>query len=513
MNSLDWAVLIAFFALMLGIGWWARLQVVNAADFFTAGGKMPWWLSGISHHMSGYSAAVFVGYAAICYKYGFAMYTWWAFTIAIGLTIGAILFAPRWARLRIKYKIISPMEYMATRYDVPTQQLLSWSVVFLKIFDVAAKWTATALLLNVLADVPMVWGIILTGGVTMIYATIGGLWADALTDFSQFLIQLVAGVVLLVAVLAHLGGVSALWTIWDRLPASHSQLTNGEYTGVFAAVYLLIHTLTYNGGTWNLAQRYIASPSASSARKAALLSASLYLVWPLVLFFPMWAAPLILPNLANPSQSYGMLTEMLLPHGLMGLVLAGMFAHTMAMTSSDANAIAAVVTRDLLPKMWSWAKDMDEKRELLLGRITTTSFILFSMGVSMVSDYFGGVLGLIILWYGALIGPTAIPMLFGMLKPFRRSGPLAVYCAIGSALTVFALVKFKYADVVKTLNPDWVTTITVAGPVLTAITVFYVVGLVRPYRKAAAAALIEALQSDDGMPTPVAVHAKPVAAE
>ena len=33
-------------------------------DYFTGGGKMPWWLSGISHHMSGYSAAVFVAFAA-----------------------------------------------------------------------------------------------------------------------------------------------------------------------------------------------------------------------------------------------------------------------------------------------------------------------------------------------------------------------------------------------------------------------------------------------------------------
>ena len=63
---------------------------------------------------------------------------------------------------------------------------------------------------------------------------------------------------------------------------------------------MLINFLSYNGGTWNLAQRFIAAPTAAAARKAALLSAALYLIWPLVLFFPMWASPLLLPAPRRP---------------------------------------------------------------------------------------------------------------------------------------------------------------------------------------------------------------------
>ena len=67
MNGLDWAVLIGYFAVMVAIGVWSHKRVDNVSDFFTAGGKMPWWLSGISHHMSGYSAVMFAGYAGIAY--------------------------------------------------------------------------------------------------------------------------------------------------------------------------------------------------------------------------------------------------------------------------------------------------------------------------------------------------------------------------------------------------------------------------------------------------------------
>ena len=46
-----------------------------------------------------------------------------------------------------------------------------------------------------------------------------------------------------------------------------------------------------------------------------------------------------------------MMTTTFLPPGLIGLVLAGIFSHTMAMVSSDANAISAVITRDMIPAM------------------------------------------------------------------------------------------------------------------------------------------------------------------
>ncbi|BCU81365.1 hypothetical protein JIR001_11480 [Polycladomyces abyssicola] len=118
MSGFDWFILIAYFFIMIGIGVWSYRQVGSAEDYFTAGGKMPWWLAGISHHMSGYSAAVFVAYAEVAYNNGFTLYVWWAIPVSLGVFIGAIWIAPRWARLREHYNIGSPMEYLATRYNV-----------------------------------------------------------------------------------------------------------------------------------------------------------------------------------------------------------------------------------------------------------------------------------------------------------------------------------------------------------------------------------------------------------
>ena len=94
----------------------------------------------------------------------------------------------------------------------------------------------------------------------------------------------------------------------------------------------------------------------------------------------------------------------------------------MAMTSSDANAVSAVIVRDILPVLRGRRTKLLESRQLLMGRIVTFSFLVLSMVLALFASHFGGVIGIVILWYGALSGPIAIPILLGMLLPFRRSG-------------------------------------------------------------------------------------------
>lgn len=442
MQSVDFIVIVVFFFLLIGIGIYSYFKVSSSADFFTAGGKLPWWLSGISHHVSGYSGAVFVAYASIAYTHGFVMYVWWALTIAIAM-IGTIVFiAPRWARLRAKTGIQSPTEYLSTRYNLPVQQLMAWCGVIVKLFDVGAKWAAVGILLNAFIGIPTVTGIILSGVVTLFYVTLGGLWADVLNDFMSFLIQVASGLVMFFVVMLHLGdGAFGVFTMWDRLPPENSSLFNSPYTVGFAMAFLVINFFSYSGGTWNLATRFISSPSGKDAKKAAILSAILYLVWPLILFYPMFAAPIFFPNLEKPETSYSLMAMEFLPPGLLGLLVASLFSTTLSMTSSDANTISSVITRDILPVMIKKVKTFDKPKMLLLARITTFSFLVMTIIIAFNAQTFGGVIGLIISWFAALLGPISIPMILGLLPYFKHSGSAAALFSIIGGLAAFVTLK------------------------------------------------------------------------
>jgi len=444
MILIDWIVIGAFFLVILAIGLWSAGKNKNSRDFFVASGKMPWWLAGISHHVSGYSGAVFVAYAGIAYTHGFTIYVWWALTIAIALFTGATLIVPYWNRLRRYYDIQSPLEYLAVRYNLPAQQLMAWSGVILKLFDVGAKWAAIAILLREFTGLPLSYGILISGGISLIYITAGGLWAVILTDFAQFIVQVVAGLIMFVVALTRLGGISSIWEMWDQLPPANNDLFHAPYDVFFALTFLIINFLSYNGGTWNLATRFISAGDSRSARRSAYLSGILYLVWPLILFFPMWAAPIFYPDLADPNTSYAVMTQELLPNGLIGLVLASLFANTLTMTSSDANTIASVITRDILPSLSAKFKQLSESGSLRLARITTVAFTLMTIIVALQAESFGGVLGLIISWFAALLGPIAVPMLLGLLPWYKHCDAKAAIITIIIGFSMFVLTRYGF---------------------------------------------------------------------
>lgn len=439
LNGLDVFVIILFFLSMLLVGVWSYFRSKNADDYFVAGGKLPWWLAGISHHVSGHSGAVFVAYAAVAYTHGFTMYMWWAFPVGFVIMASAKVFPVYWVRLRKNFMIQSPLEYLKTRYDLTTQQIMAWSGVILKVFDVGAKWAAIGVLLNVVGGIPMITGILISGVVTLLYVTFGGLWGVIITDVIQFVVQVLGSIVMFVLVVERFGGTHSIVGIWEQLPPEHSQLFNDPYSAAFVAVMFFLYFLSYNGGSWSLATRYISSPSEREASKAAWLSGFLYLIWPLILFFPMWAAPLILPGLEDPSTSYGHLMLEILPQGMIGLVIASLFAATMGMTSSDVNTIAAVITRDILPVV-SKRFERDE-HPLRTARITTFIFTLATLVIAINYERFGGVLGLIVNWFGALLGPTALPLLFGLLPAFKSCGPKTAIISIAAGLLTFAITK------------------------------------------------------------------------
>ena len=379
MNSLDWAVLIGYFGVMVAIGLWSHKRVDNVSDFFTAGGKMPWWLSGISHHMSGYSAVMFTGYAGIAYTYG--------------VTVLRHLVAPDRHRHRAsapsssrpgstgcarRLHVASPLEYLKNRYNLPTQQALAWSGLLLKIVDVGAKWAAIATLLSVFTGISLNQGILITGAITAVYCTIGGLWADALTELGQFVIQLLAG---------HRdarrrpGQARRLQHACGRsgtsCPQGHADPTAGPYTVTFLLAYPLHQDLrvqrrhvepgpALHGHGQRRARPRARPGSPPSCGWSGRWSCSSRCGAPRC-----WSRR----RSRTPPTRYALMTEQLLPHGLLGLVVVGFFSHTMAMCSSDANAIAAVFTRDIAPVLSKAARTWSSRAGLIAARLSTLAFL------------------------------------------------------------------------------------------------------------------------------------------
>ena len=278
---------------------------------------------------------------------------------------------------------------------------------------------------------------------------------------------------------SHLGNYGLnFFTVFSELPTANSAIFNagrGQGSLSWTLLYFFVILFSYSGGTWNLAARFISTSDGKEAKKAALFSAGLYIVWPFILFFPMFCGPLLFPGLTQKAAEatlYATLTNTFLPTGMVGIVLASMFANTMTMCNSDANTIAAVLTRDVLPVFKPEILEASEKKSLWYARVTTVVFTGLTVIVALFSDYFGGVTGLILTWFAALLGPTAIPLLFGLFPQFKHCDSVSAIASIIAGLGVFVATKVGLK-----LEPD----IALIAPLATSFIVYYGIGLYNQY--------------------------------
>jgi Na+/proline symporter len=145
----------------------------------------------------------------------------------------------------------------------------------------------------------------------------------------------------------------------------------------------------------------------------------------------------------------------------------------MAMVASDANAISAVITRDMLPVLWGKARAFGEVQRLRAGRIATFGFIALSMLVATQADNLGGVLSIVVSWVAALMGPISVPLLLGMLPWFRRCGSRAALVSWAGGLITYAVLYY---------GVDAGQTATVATPILVSLALFIGLGAVASER-------------------------------
>lgn len=479
MQLLDYIVVVVFFIGMFIVGIRSNKKINSSEDFYVAGGKVPWWLSGISHHVSGYSGVVFVAYAGIAYAKGLSIFFWWAVNIALAMALGAVIMAPRWPRLRRTLGIQSPTEYLKMRYNVPAQLMVAISGIVVKVIDVGAKWASMGILLYGFTGMPIWVGIIIASVVSMIYMSIGGLIADLWTDFFQFCVQVAAGLALFFGVLLKLGDYGFnLFTVFSGLPQGNTSMFNagrGQGSLSWTLLYFFVIFFSYNGGTWNLAARFIATENDQAAKKSAFFSSFLYLVWPFILFFPMWCGPILFPGLTQAQAEatlYSSLTSKFLPVGMVGLVLASMFANTITMCNSDMNTISAVITRDIVPIFKPEVLKFNDKDSLKLARVSTVGFTILTILIALFSKQLGGVTGMILSWFAALLGPTAVPLLLGLVPAFRHADAKAAIVSMLGGFGVFILTK---AGV--TFQAD----IALIAPLLTSFVLYAGISLINKY--------------------------------
>ena len=436
LKTADFVVIALYMCGMAFLGYVAKRLVKSPEDYFAGGKRVPWWMAAVSHHMSGYSAVLFVAHTSRAYEWGLPMMLL-IFNTPIAMAIGAFVWAPRWARL----KVLTPVQYLERRFNNVVRQVCAWSGIAIKFIDEGIKLYSLSIIVSFCTGWDLRLVIVGCGVVAVAYLAFGGLWATMLTDFVQFFVQYSITIAIVPFVLIMAGGWRGLWAgQMDKYT-----LFGGSITPGFLVVWLVVVTLSYNGGTWGLAQRFYSIGKAKDARKAALLSGALSLVYPLIVFVPAWGAHAIVGDMANSEHAYVAVVQKVLsawPAGFMGLFISAMFAATMSMIDSDLNALSAVFTNDIFKRLFR--RNATDALVLRVGFMATVAFGALTIACGLLTIRMEGAFKAMVEWYGAILGPVAVPLLFGML--YRRTTWRGALAAWLLGFATFVAVKYGCAS-------------------------------------------------------------------
>lgn len=442
MTTLDLVVVICYFILVAGMGIVLGRCVRNTRDYFSGNRSVPWFMGGISTYMTMMSTFVFVAYAGIAYRDGLVALTiLWSTTVAS--IFASIFFAPRWKRVDIR----TPTEYLEVRYNSAVRQTVSWGGVGFRLLDNMVRLYAMGLFISGISGFSLEQTILITGVVVLIYTMVGGLWAVILTDAIQCVILVLVTLILIPLTLNAVDGLSGLYS---AIP-DHFTLNNGpKGSFFFLSVYYLMILVKYNGN-WAFIQRFYSSQSEADARKMGLFSAFLFFVLPVIFLFPAFAAPCILPDLNNPETAYVSVCRQLLPSGIMGIMVAAMFAATMSTLSAEYNVTASVLTGDIYKRLFR--KNAQERELLFIGRLMTVLVGGIVMVGSIFVGHFGGAFEANKLLTGLIGVPLVVPLVFGVLwkTPTPLAGMIAIFSGIlaGTVLLQFDSLSWETATLIQ----------------------------------------------------------------
>ena len=410
--NIDTIVILVFSAFVLCIGLIFSRTGINLKSFFAGGESVPWFIGGLSLFMSFFSAGTFVAWGSIAYKYGWVAITiqW---TMCIGALFSGLYLAPLWKSTGN----LTAAEFIKERLGPQVQKTYIYIFMMVSLFIKGTVLYPVAKLVSASLGYPLMPSTIVMGLFMIAYTAVGGLWAVMVTDILQFVILTAAVLIILPLSFDAAGGISKFQA---NAQEGFFDLINGEFTLVFIIAFTLYH-IFYIGGNWTFVQRYTSVKDSKSARKVAYLFAGLYLISPVLWMLPPMIYKTINPSLTglDTENAYLMVCQLVLPPGLLGLMLTGMYFSTSASANTTLNVVSAVFTNDIYKGRINPAAT--DRKLMSVARLSSWAIGLGMIAIALMVPYIGGLVN-VTLSVGAITGgPILAPPIWALFSK-RLSG-------------------------------------------------------------------------------------------
>jgi SSS family solute:Na+ symporter len=421
-TAIDWIVVAAYFALLLGLTWWSiRRNRATVDDYFLAGRHLGWVIVGASIFASNIGSEHLVGLAGSGATSGvalahFELHAWCL------LVLGWVM-----VPFYVRSSVYTMPEFLERRFSPASRWVLSViSLVAYVLTKIAVGIFAGGVVFSVLlpdlqlqvggSEFGSFWiGSVLVVVLTGLYTVAGGMRAVAYTDTVQTAILVLGSLLLTLFGLSKLGGWSELravldpelFNLWKPIVPAGVESTWAPVKETGRMAWYFNQNYPWPGmllcapiiGLWYwctdqyIVQRALGARSEREARRGTIFAAFLKLLPVFIFIVPGMIAVALartgrVPGLASLVASDGtvvassaqavfpLMIQHVMPDGLRGVVVAGLLAALMSSLAGAFNASSTLFTLDVYQKFHPRAS---QARLVWVGRIATIVMVLIAL--------------------------------------------------------------------------------------------------------------------------------------
>lgn len=417
-------VLIIYFAILIGIGFYCRKHATDVKGFVLGGRSVGPWLTAFAYGTSYFSAVVFVGYAGqFGWRFGIAA-TWAGIGNAILGSLLAWMILGRRTRVMSQHLDSATMpQFFGQRFQSPSLKIAASAIIFVFLIPYTASlYNGLSRLFGMAFHIDYSVCIIIMAVLTGVYVIAGGYMATAINDFIQGIIMLVGIVVIVAAVINSKGGMAAALDGLARV----SDPSVSDTPGIFASFFgpepmnLMFVVILTSLGTWGLpqmVQKFYAIRDEDSIKKGTFISTVFALIVAGGCYFLGGFGRLFSDQIDLAAGGYDSIIPTMLENlspALIALTVILVLSASMSTLSSLVIASSSTLTIDFIRDIFF--KKMRDERQVLIIRVLIVVFIAISAILALIQyrsniTFIAQLMG--ISW-GALAGAFLAPFLYSL---------------------------------------------------------------------------------------------------
>jgi SSS family solute:Na+ symporter len=386
-TPLDYGILVAYFAFILGFGTFFARYSKSTRDFFFGGQRFSWWLIAASLVATGIGSYSFIKYA----QAGFLRGTSSTITYLNDWFI-IPLFMFGWLPIIYFSRIRSIPEYFERRFGRGPRAIATLLTLLYLIGYIGLNYCLMGIALQALMGVDMWVTIPVVALITAIYITAGGQTSVIFTDLVQGVFLYVAGGLLLLFGLKQVGGFGALWSGLDlahRLPfPAFNRPPEFNLAGIFWSEGV-VGTMAFTFLNQGFIMRYLAAKSVTEGRKCLCFNTLILMpISAVVVGCVGWigaamATKGLLPTGADTKEIFVTVAHIIAKPGYFGFVMAALTAALMSTADTLINASAAIGVYDVYRPFVRPGKS--DRHYLRAARVI--SVLVTGLGVALVPAF------------------------------------------------------------------------------------------------------------------------------